>query len=66
MDTLHNIIKTRLNGEQLKEFNKIYYGREDHCELKVKESTIKESIKNNFDVSAYSFSAQSRLGNLMF
>ncbi|CAH0725047.1 unnamed protein product, partial [Brenthis ino] len=57
MDCLDNIIKKRLNNDQLRKFNKIYYGREDHCELKLKESTKRDSWKNNFEVSAYSFSA---------
>ncbi|XP_062526678.1 beta-ureidopropionase isoform X2 [Bombyx mori] len=55
--TFDNIIKNKLNPKVLKEFNKIYYGREDHCELKVKESSLKSSEENNFELAAYSFSA---------
>ncbi|XP_052742453.1 beta-ureidopropionase-like [Bicyclus anynana] len=57
MYNLDNIIKERLKPEQLKQFNKIYYGREDHCKLKLLESTIEVSARNNFDVAGYSFSA---------
>ncbi|XP_049871487.1 uncharacterized protein LOC126370583 [Pectinophora gossypiella] len=55
--SLDNIIKNNLNPEQLKEFNRIYYGRENHSELKLKESTRKISNEKNFQVAAYSFSA---------
>nr|XP_034833483.1 beta-ureidopropionase-like [Maniola hyperantus] len=57
MYNLDSIIKKCLNNDQLKQFNKIYYGREDHCELQLLESTKNESEKNNFEVAAYSFSA---------
>ncbi|KAJ2949605.1 hypothetical protein O0L34_g15527 [Tuta absoluta] len=54
---LDNIIKNNLNPNQLKDFNRIYYGREDHCELKLKESTISASLQFNFQVAGYSFDA---------
>ncbi|XP_045775837.1 beta-ureidopropionase-like [Maniola jurtina] len=57
MYNLDSIIKKRLNNDQIKQFNKIYYGREDHCDLKLLQSTKNESEKNNFEVAAYSFSA---------
>ncbi|XP_039758840.1 beta-ureidopropionase-like [Pararge aegeria] len=57
MYNLDSVIKKRLNLEQLKQFNKIYYGREDHCELKLLETTIKAGERNNFEVAAYSFGA---------
>ncbi|XP_037295371.1 beta-ureidopropionase-like [Manduca sexta] len=57
-DTLDAIVKRNLNPEQLKQFNKIYYGREDHCEIELKESTVESSVKNNFEVAAYGFPAE--------
>lgn len=57
VETLDDIIKRNLNQEQQKLFNNIYYGREDHCEVKLKESSVTSSQKNNFQVSAYSFTA---------
>ncbi|XP_050350054.1 beta-ureidopropionase-like [Nymphalis io] len=57
MDSLDNVIKNCLNKDQLKPFNKIYYGREDNCELKLKDSTKADSIKGNFEVAGYSFLA---------
>ncbi|KOB74645.1 putative Aliphatic nitrilase [Operophtera brumata] len=56
-ENFDEIIKRNLNLEQLKIFNRIYYGREDHCEVKLKESTMTSSKDNNFEVSAYSFTA---------
>ncbi|KAI5651532.1 carbon-nitrogen hydrolase domain-containing protein [Phthorimaea operculella] len=54
---LDNIVKKNLNTDQLKTFNKLYYGREDHCELKLKDTTISASNKFNFQVAGYSFDA---------
>lgn len=51
------IIINNLNSEQLKDFNRIHYGREDHCELKLKESTIEASKKHGFEVAAFTFNA---------
>ncbi|XP_060804471.1 beta-ureidopropionase-like [Amyelois transitella] len=51
------IIKQNLGPDQLKQFNKIHYGREDHCELKLQETTVSASDKYNFQVEGYSFEA---------
>lgn len=50
------IIKRNLNSEQIRVFNKIHYGREDHCALRLKESTLEKS-KNKFDIQGYYFAA---------
>ncbi|KAJ0175252.1 hypothetical protein K1T71_009393 [Dendrolimus kikuchii] len=55
---LDEIIKNKLNPHQLKEFNKIYYGRADHCELKVKQSSSEAGKNNKFQIAAYSFLAE--------
>ncbi|GBP06703.1 Beta-ureidopropionase [Eumeta japonica] len=53
--SLENAIKTKLNEREAKEFNRIYYGREEHCELELKESTLTTCDKENIDVQAYKF-----------
>ncbi|CAH2087156.1 unnamed protein product [Euphydryas editha] len=57
MNSFDNILKDHLNKAHLKQFNKIYYGREDHCEIKLKKSTKTESKNGNFEVAGYSFAA---------
>lgn len=57
MNSFDDLLKYNLNKEQLKQFNKIYYGREEHCVIKLKESTKAEKEDGNFVVSGYSFSA---------
>ncbi|KAI8434051.1 hypothetical protein MSG28_012201 [Choristoneura fumiferana] len=54
---IDSIIKDNLSPEQLKEFNRIYYGREDHCELSLKESTTLACNEDGFEVAAYSIPA---------
>ncbi|XP_053611592.1 beta-ureidopropionase-like [Plodia interpunctella] len=52
------MIQKNLSPEQLRQFNKIHYGREDHNEVKLKETTaVSASEKNNFQVQAYAFAA---------
>lgn len=55
--TLDNIIKNNLNGQSLKEFNRIYYGREDHAELTLQKETLLRSNQQQLQVSAYAFHA---------
>lgn len=57
VENFDEIIRRNLNLEQLKVFNRIYYGREDNREVKLKESTMTSSKENNFEVCAYSFTA---------
>lgn len=54
---LDEIIKNNLDSEQLKQFNRIHYGRIDHCELQLKASTLEDGKKNGFEVAAFSFDA---------
>ncbi|XP_052758443.1 beta-ureidopropionase-like [Galleria mellonella] len=56
-EDLDAIIETNLNSEQLKQFNRIFYGQEDHCELKLRLSTLMASKNENFQVCGYSFAA---------
>lgn len=60
-NNLDEIIKNKLNPGQLKEFNRIYYGRTDHCHLELKESSLEASKVNLFQIAAYSFSAQKEI-----
>ncbi|XP_038221874.1 beta-ureidopropionase-like [Zerene cesonia] len=55
--SLDDVIKNNLSGNELKEFNRIYYGRTEHCELKIKNSTKDAGVKYNFDVLGFSFIA---------
>ncbi|CAG9566366.1 unnamed protein product [Danaus chrysippus] len=57
MENIENILKQRLSGAQLKEFNRIYYGTEVIKELEVNETSKVRSKENNFTLAAYSFSA---------
>lgn len=56
-ESLDSILKRNLKPEDLREFNRIYYGREDNNEVVLKQSTVTLSSENNFEVSAYSFAA---------
>lgn len=56
-NTLDNIVKKHIKPDQLKEFNRIYYGREDHCELKFNSKTLEEGNYNNFEVAGFRFDA---------
>lgn len=55
--SLDNLVKKNLKSDELKQFNRIYYGREDHCELKLQDATLDKSEKENFEVAAFLFSA---------
>ncbi|XP_045538763.1 beta-ureidopropionase-like [Papilio machaon] len=55
--TLDEIVKNNLNSEQINEFNRIYYGREDHCEIKFKPASVIASEKFEVELAAYSFHA---------
>lgn len=57
IQSLENIINNSLSGTELKEFKRIYYGRSDDHEIKVKDENLILAEDNNFDISAYSFSA---------
>uniref|UniRef100_A0A2A4JQK6 CN hydrolase domain-containing protein n=1 Tax=Heliothis virescens TaxID=7102 RepID=A0A2A4JQK6_HELVI len=55
--SLDEIIKNNLNSEQLTEYNRIHYGRKDHSELKLQDSTIKAGEEYGFEVAGFSFDA---------
>ncbi|KAJ8718355.1 hypothetical protein PYW08_002592 [Mythimna loreyi] len=55
--SLDEIIKNNLNSEQLKEYNRIHYGRTDHCELKLQDSTLAAGKEHDFEVAAFYFDA---------
>lgn len=55
--SFEEIIKNNLNQEQIKQFNRIYYGRIDHGELKLKNSTLSACKHLNLEIKAYSFDA---------
>lgn len=57
VDSFDEIINRNLNEAQQKQFNRIYYGREDHNEMKMKESSVTAAKYNNFQVSGYIFTA---------
>ncbi|CAH2108395.1 unnamed protein product [Euphydryas editha] len=52
------IINNNLSGRDLDEFNRIYYGRTNHLEVPIKESSIAVAKDNNFDIAAYAFPAK--------
>ncbi|KAH9640787.1 hypothetical protein HF086_001948 [Spodoptera exigua] len=60
---LDEIIKNKLNPEQLKEYNRIHYGRIDNCEIKLQDSTLEAGKLHDFEVAAYSFSAAKEVRN---
>lgn len=60
---LDEIIKKKLNPEQLKEYNRIHYGRNDHCELNLQDSTLEAGKLHDFEVAAYSFNAAKEVRN---
>lgn len=55
--TLDNIVKENLNPDQLKDFRRIYYGREDNCELELMSKTLEQGKCNNFEVLGFRFGA---------
>ncbi|CAH2087158.1 unnamed protein product [Euphydryas editha] len=56
--SLEAIINNNFSGRDLNEFNRIYYGRENHLEVPIKESSIAVANDNNFDIAAYAFPAK--------
>ncbi|CAB3244088.1 unnamed protein product [Arctia plantaginis] len=57
VQSLDEIVTNNLDQDQLQQFNRIYYGRTDHGELKLKESTPSACKKLNIQIAAYSFDA---------
>ncbi|XP_045450336.1 beta-ureidopropionase-like [Melitaea cinxia] len=56
--SLEAIINNNLSGRDLDEFNRMYYGRKDHLEVPIKETSIAAAKDNNFDIAAYAFPAK--------
>lgn len=54
--SLDEIIKKNLNKDELKQFNRIYYGQE-YCEFELKDSILDLSRQGNFELAAFKFSA---------
>lgn len=55
--SLDEIIKNKLSGETLKCFNKIYYGREEHCEIPLQIKTTTLLNEKKIQVCSYGFCA---------
>lgn len=58
LESLEKIITSSLSEEDLKEYNRIQYGRARHLEIEVKTSSQETAKENDFDVAAYNFPAR--------
>lgn len=56
--SLDKLIASALSGENLKEYNRIHYGRTDHHELLIKTGSEKIAYENKFEIAAYDFPAK--------
>ncbi|CAH2049503.1 unnamed protein product, partial [Iphiclides podalirius] len=56
--SLESIINNNLNGYDLEQYNRIHYGRTNHIEVNLKESSSNTANDANFDIAAYSFPAK--------
>lgn len=57
-ESLDKIIANNLSNEDLKEFNRIYYGKLKIPEIPIKTSSEESGAEHNFDVVAYNFAAR--------
>lgn len=57
LQSFESLVNNNLSGRDLEEFNRIYFGRKDHNEVKVKESSLAAAKEADFEVAAYSFPA---------
>lgn len=57
-ESLDKIVTANLSEEDLKEYNRIHYGRPKHLEIPLKASTEEIAKENNFDIAAYNFPAR--------
>lgn len=55
LPSLDILISKTLSGSELQEYNRIHYGRTDHHELNVKESSQECAKENSFEVASYDF-----------
>ncbi|KAI5643866.1 carbon-nitrogen hydrolase domain-containing protein [Phthorimaea operculella] len=58
LESLDKLITSTLTGEDLKEYNRIHYGRTEHHELQVQKSTEEFGKIHKFVVAAYDFPAK--------
>lgn len=56
--SLDKLISFTLPDKHLQEYNRIHYGRVDHHEIKIKDSTLNMVRGKNFEVAAYDFPAK--------
>lgn len=54
---VYKLITSTLTGNDLKEFNRIHYGRSDHQELEISKKTLEVAAQTKFEVAAYNFPA---------
>lgn len=57
-ESLDKIVTANLTEEDLKEYNRIHYGRPTHLEIPLKSSSEEIAKENNFDIAAYNFPAR--------
>ncbi|XP_038221845.1 beta-ureidopropionase-like [Zerene cesonia] len=58
LKSIDELINRSISGEDLKEFNRIHYGRIDHHSLELKKGSNKTSEENDFEIAAYDFPAR--------
>lgn len=56
--SLEAIVNNYLSDRNLDEFNRIYYGRKNHLEVNIKDSSLAAANDNNFEIAAYAFPAK--------
>lgn len=56
--SFESIVNNNLAGRDLEEFNRIYFGRKDHHEVKIKEASLAAAKDANFEIAAYAFPAK--------
>lgn len=56
--SFETLISNNLSGRDLEEFNRIYFGRRDNHEVRVKESSQAAAREANFEIAAYAFPAK--------
>lgn len=58
LSSLDKLISSTLSGKELKEFNRIHYGRTDHHEIDLKAASLNLAADGDFEIAAYSFPAK--------
>lgn len=57
LKSLDELIANNLSDRELKEYNRIHYGRVNHHEIQIKKENIDLATDNNFEIAAYDFPA---------